>query len=59
MLLAMGVPSDLGAGAIRFSLGPETTADEIDRVLDVLPAVVEQVRGATRAEREARRARRR
>ena len=59
VLLAMGVSSDLGAGAVRLSLGPETTADEIDRVLDVLPAVVERVRGATRAEREARRARRR
>ena len=59
VLLAMGVSSEMGAGAIRLSLGPDTRPDEIDRVLDVLPGVVERVRGATRVERAARRARRR
>ena len=54
VLLAMGVPVDMGAGSIRFSLGPESRADEIEHVLDLLPGLVERVRSATRAERAAR-----
>jgi cysteine desulfurase len=46
VLLAMGVPPALGATAVRFSLGPHTAADEIDALLDVLPALVARVRGA-------------
>ncbi len=59
VLLAMGVPIELGVGAVRFSLGPETRLEEIDRVLDVLPGIVERVRGATRAERDTRQSLRR
>jgi cysteine desulfurase len=44
VLVAMGVPPLLGRGAIRFSLGFDTTGDEIERVLEVLPGVVERVR---------------
>jgi cysteine desulfurase len=44
VLVAMGVPALLGRGAIRFSLGFDTTGDEIERVLEVLPGVVERVR---------------
>jgi cysteine desulfurase len=40
VLLAMGHPLDLAVGAIRFSLGPETTDDEIDAVLATLPEAV-------------------
>ena len=54
VLLARGVPVDLGAGSIRFSLGPESRADEIEHVIDILPGLVERVRRATRAERAAR-----
>ena len=54
VLLAMGVPVELGAGAVRFSLGPETRLEEIERVLDVLPSLVERVRSATGAERLSR-----
>lgn len=35
-LRAMGVPPEVGMGAIRFSLGRSTTAGEIDAVLDRL-----------------------
>jgi len=35
VLAAMGVPSELARGAIRVSLGPATTEDEIDRFLNV------------------------
>jgi len=36
VLVAMGVPENLSRGAIRFSLGRETTQAEIDRVMQVL-----------------------
>lgn len=54
VLLAMGVPEDEARGALRFTLGPETTAAEIDALLDVLPGVVAQARAAGLAAREPR-----
>jgi cysteine desulfurase len=33
VLAAMGVPPEIGMGAVRLTLGRPTTADEIDRVL--------------------------
>ena len=36
VLKAMGVPEEVGMGAIRFSLGRDTTIDEIEYVLDRL-----------------------
>src|SRR5918994_1506437 len=44
VLVAMGVARDLALGTIRFSLGRETTGDDIDRSLEVIPGVVEKVR---------------
>ncbi|MBN1798519.1 MAG: cysteine desulfurase [Spirochaetales bacterium] len=44
VLLATGVGPELAHGSIRFSLGRETTEDEIDYVLDKLPAVIAKVR---------------
>jgi cysteine desulfurase len=44
VLLAMGIPRALAVGALRFSLGRETTADELDRVAEVFPRVVTKVR---------------
>jgi cysteine desulfurase len=41
---AMCVEVTLAHSSTRFSLGPETTAEEIDRVLDVLPATVQRLR---------------
>jgi cysteine desulfurase len=38
VLVAMGVPPELSRGAIRFSLGKETTETEIDAVIDRLNA---------------------
>ena len=40
VLAAMGVPRDVGRGAVRFSLGRMTTASDIDRVLELLAAHV-------------------
>ncbi len=44
VLLAMDVPLERAAGTLRLTVSPETTADEIDRVLALLPAIVEQAR---------------
>jgi cysteine desulfurase len=46
VLLAMGLSEADARGALRFTLGPDTTAAEIDGVLAVLPEVVEQARTA-------------
>jgi cysteine desulfurase len=44
VLVAMGMPRDLALGAIRFSLGRETSQADIDRAVEVFPAVVAKVR---------------
>jgi cysteine desulfurase len=49
VLTAMGLPPDWALGAIRASLGAGTTAEEIDYVLDVLPAAVRRLRAVSPA----------
>jgi cysteine desulfurase len=44
VLVAMGVPRDLALGAIRFSLGRESTPDDVKRAVEVVPSVVAKVR---------------
>jgi cysteine desulfurase len=44
VLLAMGVTMEQAVGALRFSLGPETTAEEIDVVLERLPLAIDATR---------------
>lgn len=44
VLTAMGIPRDQAIGAIRFSLGHDTTGQEIARVAEVLGTVVEKSR---------------
>jgi cysteine desulfurase len=44
VLLAMGVPALVAQSAVRFSLGRCTTEAEIDRVLEIVPGVVEKLR---------------
>lgn len=44
VMQAMGVPRDLALGALRFSLGHETTRADIARAVEVFPKVVEKVR---------------
>jgi hypothetical protein len=40
----MGLSRELALGTIRFSLGRESTQGDIERVVEVLPAVVAKVR---------------
>jgi len=44
VLLAMGIPPEIAHGSIRFSLGRETTEEEIDYVLKVLPKIIDDIR---------------
>ncbi len=44
VLLAMGLDRKAALGSIRFSLGKRNTIEEIDRVLEVLPPLVERLR---------------
>ena len=48
VLKAMGLSTARTQSALRFSLGAGTTDAEIDRVLDVLPALVDKLRALTR-----------
>jgi cysteine desulfurase len=44
VLEAMGVSRQESEGSVRFSLGWSTTTEDIDRILDVLPATVQRLR---------------
>jgi cysteine desulfurase len=45
VLRAMGVPFTMAHGSIRFSLSVYNTEDEVDFVIDKMPAIVERLRG--------------
>lgn len=44
VLLAIGLPAEIAHGSVRFSLGPETTSADVDRVCEVLPGIVAMLR---------------
>ena len=44
VLLGIGMPAERAREAVRFSLGRSTTAEEIDEVLRILPALVDRAR---------------
>jgi cysteine desulfurase len=46
VLVAMGVPLDWAMGAVRFSLGRSTTAEDIDYVINCLESIVRKLRQA-------------
>jgi len=46
VLLAMGIDEARAHGSLRLTLGRETTTDDVDRMLDVAPRVIERLRGA-------------
>jgi cysteine desulfurase len=49
VLLAMGRSREAARSALRFSLGPGTTAADVDRVIELLPPLVAQVRAGAAA----------
>jgi cysteine desulfurase len=44
VLIALGLPRERAAGAVRFTVGKAVTSEDIDQVLDLLPTLVEQLR---------------
>ena len=42
VLLALGLSAEQARSSLRFTLGRETTADDIQRLLEVLPGVIER-----------------
>ena len=49
VLLAMGIPAERAHGSVRFSLSRETTDDEIDQAIEIIPAVIEKLRASMTA----------
>jgi len=49
VLVAMGVPVEWAMGAVRFSLGRSTTAEDIDYVVESLEPIVRKLREASPA----------
>jgi len=47
VLLSMGVPSAVAQTAVRLSLGRATTDADVDRVLELVPPVVQKLRSAS------------
>ena len=48
VLRAMGLPAHRTQNSLRFSLGMFSTEEEVDRVIEILPRLVEKLRGLTR-----------
>jgi cysteine desulfurase len=44
VLLAMGVPPEIAHGSLRFSLGKFNKEEDVERVSEVLPSIVEELR---------------
>jgi cysteine desulfurase len=45
VLIAMGLPPEWSHGSLRLTLGKENTDADVDTILDVLPKIVEKLRG--------------
>lgn len=54
-LLAMGLPHAIAHGSLRLSLGRENTEAEVDRVIEVLPGIVQRLREMSPLYGDARR----
>ena len=44
VLLSMGLPHEIAHGSLRLSIGDVNTKEEIDKVIDVLPGIVQRLR---------------
>jgi cysteine desulfurase len=49
VLTAMGLPHALALSALRLTVGRQTTEADIERVVEVLPGIIEKVRALTPA----------
>ncbi len=44
VLLAIGLPHEIAHGSLRLSVGEDTTAEEVDYVIETLPPIIERLR---------------
>ncbi|MBN2711329.1 MAG: aminotransferase class V-fold PLP-dependent enzyme [Planctomycetes bacterium] len=44
VLLAIGLPAEVAHGSIRFSMSHETEASDVERIIEIMPDVVERLR---------------
>jgi cysteine desulfurase len=54
-LMAMGLPHAIAHGSLRLSLGRENTEAEVDRVIEVLPGIIQRLREMSPLYGDARR----
>lgn len=52
VLLATGLGPELAHGSLRFSLGRETTAADVEKILDKLPPIITRIRSMSTISRE-------
>lgn len=45
VLLALGLPHEVAHGSMRLSISEDTTDEDVDYILEVVPKVVERIRG--------------
>lgn len=45
VLLALGLPHEVAHGSMRLTISDETTEEDVDYILEVVPKVVERIRG--------------
>ena len=45
VLLATGIPIEYAHGSIRISMGRDTTEEDIDYIINVLPGIIKKIRG--------------
>lgn len=53
VLQAMNLPPEALRGAVRFSFSRENTAEDVDRVLEILPGIVHKLREISLASRDS------
>lgn len=44
VLLALGLPHEIAHGSLRISIGEQNTKEEIDKLIEVLPGIIERLR---------------
>lgn len=44
VLIAIGLPHEIAHGSLRLSVGDETTEEDVDYVVEVLPPIIQRLR---------------
>ncbi len=52
VLTALGIDAERAIGSVRFTVGRSTTVEDVDSLLDVLPAMIERLRSVSPAFRQ-------